>query len=366
MQGRPIIREATLQQYTKFPDFAKRMDFEEPPGARPLYPNPLDQIAGKSLHQWGMSIDLNACIGCTACAIACQSENNVPIVGKQQVALGREMHWLRIDRYYAGDPARQKRGRSLNRDSQQQFEEWIDDPQVVHQPMFCQHCDAAPCENVCPVNATVHDHEGLNLMVYNRCVGTRYCSNNCPYKVRRFNYFDYNKRPLDALYRGPLATRPHQELELASLSKNPDVTVRMRGVMEKCTFCLQRIEGAKIAQKIKAGASGDVQVPEGTFTTACAQACPAEAIVCGNLLDPNSRVSQLKQLNRDYTVLEFLATRPRLTYLAKVRNPNPQMPDHYEMPLTFQEYIQAGGTSLESHVNHHGEQAGDGGRKGGH
>jgi MoCo/4Fe-4S cofactor protein with predicted Tat translocation signal len=365
MQGRPIIREATLQQYAKFPDFAARMDFEEPEGARPLYPNPLDQIAHKSLHQWGMSIDLNACIGCTACAIACQSENNVPIVGKQQVALGREMHWLRVDRYYAGDPARQRSGRALKRDSQQQFEEWIDDPQVVHQPMICQHCDAAPCENVCPVNATVHDHEGLNLMVYNRCVGTRYCSNNCPYKVRRFNYFDYNKRPLDALYRGPLARRPQQDLELAKLIKNPEVTVRMRGVMEKCTFCLQRIEAAKIARKVKAGASGDVQVPEGTFTTACAQACPAEAIVFGNLLDPNSRVSQLKQLDRDYTVLEFLATRPRLTYLAKVRNPNPDMPDHYEMPLTFQEYVQGGGSALEAHGAHHGP--GNGAQnKGGH
>jgi Fe-S-cluster-containing dehydrogenase component len=365
MQGRPIIREATLQQYAKFPDFAARMNFEEPPGARPLYENPLEQIGRNSLHQWGMSIDLNACIGCTACAVACQSENNVPIVGKQQVGLGREMHWLRVDRYYSGDPARQKRGRALNRDSEQQFEEWIDDPQVVYQPMFCQHCDAAPCENVCPVNATVHDHEGLNLMVYNRCVGTRYCSNNCPYKVRRFNYFDYNKRPLDALYRGPLASRPHHELELAKLVKNPDVTVRMRGVMEKCTFCLQRIEAAKIAQKVRARASGDVQVPEGTFTTACAQACPAEAIVFGNLLDPNSRVSQLKRLDRDYTVLEFLATRPRLTYLAKVRNPNPGMPDYYEMPLTFQEYVQGGGSELDAHGHAHGVPGGAA-QKGGH
>jgi molybdopterin-containing oxidoreductase family iron-sulfur binding subunit len=186
-------------------------------------------------------------------------------------------------------------------------------------------------------------------------VGTRYCSNNCPYKIRRFNYFDYNKRPLDKLYRGPLAKRPEHELELVRLIKNPDVTVRMRGVMEKCTFCVQRIEAAKIAQKVKARASGDVRVPEGTFTTACAQACPAEAIVFGNLSDPNSRVSQLKKLDRDYTVLEFLATRPRLTYLAKVRNPNPNMPDTYEMPLSFQEYSrQMGGNPLEHEAGAHG------------
>ena len=355
MEGRPIIREATTQQFAKHPDFAKRMDMEEPPGAQPLYPNPLKKAEATALHQWGMSIDLSACVGCSACVIACQSENNIPVVGKKQVAMGREMHWLRMDRYFAGDPARQSRRQSTADDSQQQFEEWIDDPQVVHQPMLCQHCEAAPCENVCPVNATVHDHEGLNLMVYNRCVGTRYCSNNCPYKIRRFNYFDYNKRPLDRLLLGPLASRPQAELELVQLAKNPDVTVRMRGVMEKCTFCVQRIEGAKIAQKVKAGASGDVQVPDGAFTTACAQACPADAIVFGNIADPNSRVSKLKSQVRDYTVLEFLATRPRLTYLAKLRNPNPKMPDYYEMPLTFQEYEhKLGGNPLEAHASQHG------------
>ncbi len=355
MEGRPIIREATLQQYGKHPDFAKRMNMEEPPSAQPMYPNPLKKAEATALHQWGMSIDLTACVGCSACAIACQSENNIPIVGKQQVAMGREMHWLRVDRYFAGRPALQSRSQSIASDRQQQFKEWIDDPQVVYQPMFCQHCEAAPCENVCPVNATVHDHEGLNLMVYNRCVGTRYCSNNCPYKIRRFNYFDYNKRPLDRLWRGPLAKRSPQELELAKLAKNPDVTVRMRGVMEKCTFCIQRIESAKIGQKVKAGASGEVQVPDGTFTTACAQACPADAIVFGNLGDPNSRVSKLKRIDRDYTVLEFLATRPRLTYLAKLRNPNPKMPDAYDMPLTFQEFThKLGGNPLEPHASEHG------------
>jgi molybdopterin-containing oxidoreductase family iron-sulfur binding subunit len=270
--------------------------------------------------------------------MACQSENNVPIVGKDQVRRGREMHWLRIDRYYAGVPAKHKFFDTFKIEDKQQFEEWIDDPQVVTQPMLCQHCESAPCENVCPVNATAHDQEGLNVMVYNRCVGTRYCSNNCPYKVRRFNYFDYNKRPITQLYKGPFGHRKDDEWDLLKMSKNPDVTVRMRGVMEKCSFCIQRIEQAKISQKVKAGASADVVVPEGTFTTACAQACPAGAIVFGNVADPKSRVSQLKQNERDYTVLDFLLTKPRLTYLAKVRNPNPAMPDYTEAPLSLEEY----------------------------
>ncbi|HWI55907.1 MAG TPA: 4Fe-4S dicluster domain-containing protein, partial [Bacillota bacterium] len=284
---------------------------------------------------------------CSACVLACQSENNVPIVGKEQIKRGREMHWLRIDRYYAGPVKERNFFQTFDREDQQQFQEWIDSPQVVTQPMLCQHCEAAPCENVCPVNATSHDQEGLNVMTYNRCVGTRYCSNNCPYKVRRFNFFDYNKRPLDKLYWGPLAERPDDEWDLLKMVKNPDVTVRMRGIMEKCTFCLQRIEQAKIARKVQAGDSGDVIVPEGTFTTACAQACSADAIVFGNLNDPNSRVSKLKRLDRDYPVLEFLFTRPRLTYLARVRNPNPAMPDYYELPLTLENYEQKMGNPFE-------------------
>jgi molybdopterin-containing oxidoreductase family iron-sulfur binding subunit len=278
--------------------------------------------------------------------MACQSENNVPIVGKDQVRRGREMHWIRIDRYYSGLPELRGKLETYHDDSKQQFAKWIDDPQVVTQPMLCQHCESAPCENVCPVNATVHDQEGLNLMVYNRCVGTRYCSNNCPYKVRKFNYFDYNKRPLDRLYRGPFAKRPDDEWDLAKMIKNPDVTVRMRGIMEKCTFCVQRIEQAKIQQKVKAGATADVVVKADSFTTACAQACPAGAIVFGNIKDENSRVSKLKKSSRDYAVLDFLLTKPRLTYLAKVRNPNPRMPDYKaykESPLTLEEYRSRGG-----------------------
>jgi molybdopterin-containing oxidoreductase family iron-sulfur binding subunit len=360
LEGRPIIREANLEQYRAKPDFAKEMKMEEPPVVAPLYPNPFDEAKKKGLHQWGMSIDLNRCVGCSACMLACQSENNIPIVGKDQVGRGREMHWLRIDRYYSGAPAAQHNTFAV--EQKQQFEKWIDDPQVVTQPMMCQHCESAPCENVCPVNATVHDNEGLNLMVYNRCVGTRYCSNNCPYKVRKFNYFDWNKRPIGQFYKGPFGHRKEDEWDLLKMIKNPDVTVRMRGVMEKCTFCVQRIEQAKIAQKVKAGASGDVIVPEGTFTTACAQACPAGAIVFGNLNDGNSRVSKLKQDARDYTVLEFLLTKPRLTYLARVRNPRRGMPDYYEAPLTFKEYEEHNHEGAE-----HGAAAGEAGaRKGEH
>jgi MoCo/4Fe-4S cofactor protein with predicted Tat translocation signal len=320
MEGRPIVREANLEQYRKKPDFAKNMGIEShAPNAGPIYRHPYNSepaLASK-VHQWGMSIDLTTCVGCNACVVACQSENNVPIVGKDQVRKGREMHWLRMDRYYSGD---------------------VHDPQVATQPMLCQHCESAPCEYVCPVNATVHDNEGLNVMVYNRCVGTRYCSNNCAWKVRRFNFFDYNKRPLDQLYKGPMAKKEPLEYDLIAMSKNPDVTVRMRGVMEKCTFCTQRIEQAKIAQKIKAGASDEIQVPDGTIQTACQQACPAEAIVFGNILDPESQVSQLKAQQHDYAVLGFLDTKPRLTYLGRIRNPNPAMPDYHSYPLSYHEY----------------------------
>jgi len=380
MEGRPIIREGNIADYQKHPEFVENMNGEEAPnGDQPMYPNPFDSnpVTGKPAghHQWGMSIDLTACVGCSSCMMACQSENNVPIVGKDLVARGREMHWLRIDRYYAGNPAKEKPMDTFKREEQQQFEEWIDDVQVVTQPMLCQHCESAPCENVCPVNATVHDQEGLNLMVYNRCVGTRYCSNNCPYKVRRFNYLDFNKRPLKDL-KGPFyppsfangafgkwlkdptdptaGMRADDEWDLIKMIKNPDVTVRMRGVMEKCTFCVQRIQQAEIGQKVKARDTGDVLVPDGAASkeptalkTACQQACPAGAIVFGNIADPESKVSKLKSQERNYSVLNFLLTKPRTTYLAKLRNPNPSMPDFVEHPLTAEEYTKKNGNPFE-------------------
>ncbi|MDB6031312.1 MAG: hydrogenase [Verrucomicrobiales bacterium] len=413
MSGRPIVREANWQQYKEHPGFAKNMDLEAhtghlvlvdptPEQAQVYGTNKLPQMiyehpyrgvekrngqSGVSLgpivldskiHQWGMTIDLTTCVGCNACVLACQSENNVPIVGKDQVSRNREMHWLRIDRYFSG---------LMDKPAKDQ----VDNPQVVNQPMLCQHCENAPCESVCPVNATVHDEEGLNIMAYNRCVGTRYCSNNCPYKVRRFNFFDYNKHLLKDLYKSPLVsgtdgewnlirwakdpytyhTKPEDEWQLLKLAKNPDVSVRERGVMEKCTFCVQRIEGAKISQKVKAGQSGNVQVPDGGVKTACQQACPAEAIVFGNLLDPDSRVSQMKKQERNYSVLGFLDTRPRLTYLARIRNPNPKMPDFNEFPINLQEYMKTQGNPFESHHGaaaggEHHEAAGHAAEKGAH
>jgi molybdopterin-containing oxidoreductase family iron-sulfur binding subunit len=361
MEGRPIIREATLQEYSEHPKFATAFNMEEPtfheePVFKPLYPNPLDAATKAAHHQWGMSIDLSSCVGCSSCMVACQSENNVPIVGKYQVANNREMHWIRIDRYYTGDPKNE------------------DGIQVINQPMLCQHCEAAPCESVCPVNATVHDQEGLNVMVYNRCVGTRYCSNNCPYKVRRFNFFDYNRSTLEQLegpvYSSPVwptkghstpldwwkdpdrGSKPHDEWELLKLLKNPDVTVRMRGVMEKCSYCVQRIQQAEIAQKVRARDSGDVIVPDKTFKTACQQACPAEAIVFGNIADPQSEVSVTKSQDRTYKVLDFLNTKPRTTYLARIRNPNASMPDNYKTPHSTDEFV------AKNHFDPMAEEAG--------
>jgi len=370
MEGRPAVREANLEEFTKDPTFAGEMKSMEPPVVQSLYPNPLDEAKKTALHQWGMAIDLGACVGCGTCTVACQSENNIPIVGKDQVLRGREMHWMRVDRYFTTDPKRKHNpsrfdlSADMNQsDENQQFEEWIDDVQAVNQPMLCQQCEAAPCENVCPVAATVHDQEGLNVMAYNRCIGTRYCSNNCPYKVRRFNFLDYNKRPLTELKGTLYATtlthktdgewdllrwlkdpnsgmRTEDEWDLIKLSKNPDVTVRMRGVMEKCTYCTQRIEHAKIAQKAKAGASDNVRLREAAGTipkTACQQACPAGAIVFGDISDPDSSVSKQKLSPLNYSVLADLLTKPRTTYLARVRNPNPAMPD-YHASFSTEEY----------------------------
>ncbi|MDD2762824.1 MAG: TAT-variant-translocated molybdopterin oxidoreductase [Opitutaceae bacterium] len=349
MEGRDLIREANVDEFKANPAFAAALGLEahSPPydeasAARPLEEKVTEIPRGNSLyttpkfdglHQWGMSIDLNTCIGCQACVVACQAENNIPIVGKEQVARGREMHWIRIDRYYSdGRIAPGAFGGAGNR-------EIPEDPQVSLEPMACQQCELAPCEMVCPVNATVHDNEGLNVMAYNRCVGTRYCANNCPYKVRRFNYFDWNKHATDALYLGPVG-RQQEMPELLKMVRNPEVTVRMRGVMEKCTYCVQRIENAKIRQKVKAaqaGHPGDVIVRDGAVRTACQQACPVEAIVFGNLLDPASAVRKTKAQPRDYAVLGYLNVRPRTTYLGKLRNPNPRMPDYAGLPLSRRE-----------------------------
>ena len=275
MAGRDLARSGNLQDYLQ-----NQKMFQNPKeNLDTLYP-PYEY----NLNKWGMSINLNACIGCNACVIACQAENNIPVVGKEQVLAEREMHWLRIDRYFEGT--------DLNK------------PDIHFQPVPCMQCEDAPCEYVCPVEATQHDEEGLNEMLYNRCIGTRFCSNNCPYKVRRFNFLQFSDL----------------ETESLKMLNNPDVTVRFRGVMEKCTYCIQRITKVRIQSEVEGR-----EIADGEIRTACQQACPTNAIVFGDLNNANSQVVQLKSDPRDYNILEELGTRPRTSYLAKLRNPNPSL-----------------------------------------
>lgn len=298
MEGRPIIRHGTVDEYRQDPKFA-RNKVKHPP-LESLF----EEQKYDTGNQWAMTIDLNACTGCNACVVACQSENNIPVVGKEHVRTGREMQWLRLDRY---------------------FEEVDGEISAMTQPLPCQHCETAPCEQVCPAAATTHTTEGINDIVYNRCIGTRYCENNCPYKVRRFNYFNWTGAD-DLLQRGLIKELVEKRIYrndpngVIKMAQNPDVTVRSRGIMEKCTFCVQRIQRAKIDAK----AEGKETVDDGAAVPACAQACPAQGIVFGNQNDPNSKVSKLRKLDRGYELLSELNVRPRVTYLAKIRNPNPQ------------------------------------------
>jgi molybdopterin-containing oxidoreductase family iron-sulfur binding subunit len=276
MEGRKLVRYAGLEEYKKQPDFAQ----EEEKGKKlfSMYPD----WEYKS-YAWGMAIDLNACIGCNACTIACQAENNIPVVGKEQVMRQREMHWIRVDRYFEGS---------------------LDNPSIHHQPVTCMHCENAPCEGVCPVAATAHSEEGLNQMTYNRCVGTRYCANNCPYKVRRFNFFLYSDWDTQSLYG----------------LRNPNVTVRSRGVMEKCTYCVQRINFARIEAE-----KDSRKIKDGEIITACQAVCPTQAISFGDINDPTSNIARIKKDPRNYSILTDLQTRPRTSYLARLRNPNPEL-----------------------------------------
>jgi molybdopterin-containing oxidoreductase family iron-sulfur binding subunit len=324
MEGRPLAMETTLD------DYRERRNFPEldspPPRKLPMWndePYVLDQglpvREEKYRYQWGMSIDLSACTGCNACVVACVAENNISMVGKLEVARGREMFWLRMDRYFVEPPPREAE-HETKCDKKDADDPLMNDPLIAHQPVMCVHCEEAPCENVCPVNATVHSPERLNEMAYNRCIGTRYCANNCPYKVRRFNYLNWHN---DGLW-----TWSEPFPESYHMQSNPNVSVRFRGVMEKCTYCVQRIQAKRIETKRE-----NRHIRDGEIKTACQQTCPADAIVFGNLHDKTSRVSRLVEGMEDprnpdprgYKLLAEIGTKPRTTYLGKVRNPHPSL-----------------------------------------
>ena len=313
MEGRALFRFGTLEEYRANPDFVEDYEANAPGGAESFreYPmlweenHPSDDASFKDnpyyRNQWGMTIDLQTCTGCEACVMACNAENNIQVVGKEQVGLGREMHWLRLDRYFVDEAVEQDPPEDYTQDDEA---DRYSEPMMVLQPVLCMHCENAPCESVCPVYATVHSPDGLNAMIYNRCIGTRYCSNNCPYKVRRYNWYNWVKTlPLEV-----------------QMAQNPEVTMRYRGVMEKCTFCIQRIRNTQQRVQIE-GRS----IRDGEVQTACQQACPANAIVFGDLNDPASRVSQRKESPRRYEMLAELNVKPRVSYLGRVRNPNPRL-----------------------------------------
>lgn len=318
-----LIREGTLEQMGH--DYVHSLGTHHPE-LESLWKEPIDTFEGDETvpYQWGMTIDLNKCTGCNACVIACQSENNVPVVGKEQVYNGREMHWLRIDRYYSGNPH---------------------SPKIVQQPVACVHCETAPCEQVCPVAATVHTEDGINAMAYNRCVGTRYCGNNCPYKVRRFNYLNWNTEY--GYFYGWQDWREKANRKLQQLVLNPEVTVRGRGVMEKCTYCIQRVQSGKIHARNEGR-----RVEDGEIQSACMVACPTQAIVFGDLKDPASQVTRLQKDPRSYAMLEELNTKPRTVYLARVRNVHPRLKTADQLKTAEEHHSHATSESGEGHGEH--------------
>jgi Fe-S-cluster-containing dehydrogenase component len=294
MEGRDLLRVWDLEEFEKNP----KLGFQHDEYDMSMYPVEQQQAIYDKNHKWGMTVDLNSCVGCNACVLACQSENNIAVVGKEQVERHRMMHWMRVDAYFGGDD--------------------INNPDGPHfQPVLCQQCEQAPCEVVCPVHATVHSAEGLNDMTYNRCVGTRYCSNNCPYKVRRFNFMLFQD----------------WDTPQYKLMRNPEVTIRSRGVMEKCTYCTQRIAAARIE------AEKDLrQIRDGEVVTACQSVCPTNAITFGDMHDPNSAVAKTKKDHRNYVLLNNLNTQPRTTYLAGLKNQNKEMPDYKSKIMAIDPY----------------------------